>query len=94
MGSIPHFQPSEKSQCTKRKNTQKVVSGVLADYLDLAEDMRHTSERQSDEGPKKTDHKMSFREWQGKECDKVTQYGGLAKLHAFFACINLKKLTK
>jgi len=88
-----------RAQCTESKIFQKVVTRHLwQDYLEICEDIRHTSEGKAlyslrketierDFGTAKEHHGMRYTQQLGKE--KMAMKVGLT-----FACMNMKKLAR
>lgn len=88
-----------KSRCTASKNAQKIVlRHVWADYLELAEDMRHTPGGQALYVLRGQTIERVFADAKEKHAMRYTHYRGLARLKMqamlTFACMNLKKLAK
>lgn len=87
------------SRCTQSKNHQKLVQRhIWQDYLDICEDVRHTSgikelydlRKETIErnfGTAKEHHAMRYTQQRGKE--KMAMKVGLT-----FACMNMKKLAR
>jgi hypothetical protein len=87
------------AQCTESKNTQKVVTRhVWADYLEMAEDIRHTPRGKALYSLRSQTIERVFADAKEKHFMRYTQLRGLAKLKMqvmlTFACMNLKKLAK
>lgn len=88
-----------RSKCTESKKAQKVVlRHVWADYLDLAEDTRHTDAGKALYTLRGQTIERVFADAKEKHFLRYTHYRGLAKLKMqvtlTFACMNLKKLAK
>ena len=88
-----------RAQCTESKNTQKVVTRhVWEEYLDLAEDVRHTPEGKELYTQRGQTIERVFADAKEKHFMRYTHLRGLAKLKMqvllTFACMNLKKLAK
>jgi transposase/transcription elongation factor Elf1 len=88
-----------RHKCTESKNHRKVVTRhVWADYMELAEDVRHSDEGKEAYGRRKETIERVFADAKEKHFMRYTHYRGLAKLRMqallTFACMNLKKLAK
>ncbi len=87
-----------RSKCTESKNCQKVVTRhVWEEYLEQAEDYRHTPKYKALYEKRKETIERVFADAKEKHNMRYTQYRGLAKVTAEamlrFACMNLKKLA-
>ena len=87
-----------RAQCTESKNHQKVVAiHVWDDYLERAEDVRHSPWGKAIYERRKETIERVFGEAKEKHTMRYTQYRGRAKLQMqvllTFACMNLKKLA-
>lgn len=88
-----------RMQCTESKNNQKTVNRhVWEDYIDLAEDVRHTPEGKEIYKLRKETIERVFADAKVKHGLRYTQYRRLARLRMqvllTFCCMNLKKLAK
>jgi hypothetical protein len=86
-------------QCTESKNCQKVFTRhVWEDYMELAEDFRHSPEGKGIYKQRKETIERIFADAKVKHGLRYTQYRGLARLRMqvllTFSCMNLKKLAK
>jgi transposase len=86
-------------QCTESKNCQKVVTRhVWEDYIERAEDVRHSPEGKEIYSMRGQTIERVFADAKEKHCMRYTHYRGLAKLRMqallTFAAMNLKKLAK
>jgi Transposase and inactivated derivatives len=91
--SCPH-----KAQCTESKGCQKVVTRhVWEEYMERAEDVRHTPEGKATYKLRKETIERVFADAKVKHGLRFTQYRGLARLKMqvllTFSCMNLKKLA-
>lgn len=87
-----------RAQCTESKNHTKTVSlHVWEDYMDLAEDVRHTPEGKAIYGLRSQTIERVFADAKEKHSMRYTQFRGKAKVTMqvllTFACMNLKKLA-
>lgn len=87
-----------KAQCTESKGSQKVVTRhVWEEYIERAEDVRHTPEGKATYKLRKETIERVFADAKVKHGMRFTQYRGLARLKMqvllTFACMNLKKLA-
>ena len=87
-----------RSQCTKSKNAQKVVTRhVWENYIEDAEDVRHSDKGKEIYKLRKETIERVFADAKVKHGLRYTQYRGLARLKMqvllTFACMNLKKLA-
>lgn len=87
-----------RAQCTESKNAQKVVTRhVWEDYMERAEDIRHTPKGKEVYQKRKETIERVFADAKVKHGLRFTQYRGLARLRMqvllTFACMNLKKLA-
>jgi len=87
-----------REQCTESKNCQKLVTRhVWEDYMERAEDVRHTPEGKDTYKLRKETIERVFADAKVKHGLRFTQYKGLARLKMqvllTFACLNLKKLA-
>ena len=85
--------------CTESKNCQKVVTRhVWEDYMELAEDVRHSPEGKEIYSMRGQTIERVFADAKEKHFMRYTYYRGLAKLRMqallTFAAMNLKKLAK
>lgn len=88
-----------RHQCTESKNHQKVVTRhVWEDYMELAEDVRHSPEGKASYALRGQTIERVFADAKEKHFMRYTYYRGLAKLRMqallTFAAMNLKKLAK
>jgi transposase len=88
-----------RHKCTESKNFQKLVTRhVWADYLELAEDVRLSSNGKEIYQKRKETIERVFADAKEKHFMRYTHFRGLAKLKMqallTFACMNLKKLAK
>jgi transposase/transcription elongation factor Elf1 len=88
-----------RHQCTNSKNFQKVVTQhVWQEYIERAEDIRHTPEGKEIYSRRKETIERVFADAKEKHAMRYTHYRGLAKLKMetllTFAAMNLKKLAK
>jgi transposase len=91
--SCPH-----RAQCTESKNCQKVVTRhVWEEYMELAEDVRHSPQGKEGYKLRKETIERVFADAKVKHGMRYTQYRGLARLKMqvllTFSCMNLKKLA-
>ena len=87
-----------RSQCTESKNCQKVVTRhVWEEYMEMAEDVRHSSKGKEIYKLRKETIERVFADAKVKHGLRFTQYRGLARLKMqvllTFFCMNLKKLA-
>jgi len=90
---------SSRHKCTESKNCIKVVARhVWEDYIELAEDMRHSPEGKEIYSMRGQTIERVFADAKEKHFMRYTHYRGLAKLRMeslfTFACMNLKKLAR
>ena len=88
-----------RSRCTESKNCQKVVTRhVWEEYMELAEDVRHSPEGKEIYALRSQTIERVFADAKEKHFMRYTYYRGLAKLRMqallTFAAMNLKKLAK
>jgi len=88
-----------RAQCTESKNYQKVVTRhVWEEYMEMAEDIRHSWEGKDTYKLRKETIERVFADAKVKHGLRYTQYRGLARLKMqvllTFSCMNLKKLAK
>lgn len=88
-----------KSRCTNSKNEQKVVPRhVWEDYIELAEDVRHSPDGKQLYPMRGQTIERVFADAKEKHFMRYTHLRGLPKLKMqvtlIFACMNLKKLAK
>jgi hypothetical protein len=88
-----------RSQCTESKNCQKVVTRhVWEDYIELAEDVRHSPEGKEIYALRSQTIERIFADAKELHFMRYTFLRGLVKLKMqttlIFACMNLKKLAK
>ena len=88
-----------RQQCTLSKNMTKVVTRhVWAEYMEQAEDVRHSKKGKEIYSLRKETIERIFADAKVKHGLRYTQYRGLAKLRMqallTFSCMNLKKLAK
>ena len=88
-----------RHQCTESKNFQKVVTlHVWHDYMELAEDVRHSPEGKEIYSMRGQTIERVFADAKEKHFMRYTYYRGLAKLRMqallAFAAMKLKKLAK
>jgi len=88
-----------RHMCTESKNYQKVVTRhVWEDYMELAEDVRHSPEGKAAYALRKETIERVFADAKEKHFMRYTHYRGLAKLKMqtllTFAAMNLKKLAR
>jgi len=86
------------SQCTNSKNYQKIVTKhIWIDYLELAEDYRHTKKYKDLYEKRKETIERVFADAKEKHSMRYTFYRGLAQVSKWvklkFACMNLKKMA-
>ena len=87
------------SKCTKSKNHQKVVTrSVWEEYIDIAEEVRHSQEWKDIYPKRKETIERVFADGKENHCLRFTRVRGLKKNHhvgaMIFACHNLQKLGK
>jgi len=87
-----------REQCTHSSNFTKVVTRhVWADYLERAEDVRHSPQGKEVYAMRKETIERVFGDAKEKHGMRYTQYRGLARLRMkvllTFSCMNLKKLA-
>ena len=87
------------TQCTESKNCQKTVTRhVWEDYMERAEDVRHSPEGREIYTVRSQTIERVFADAKEKHAMRFTQFRGLARLKMqvllTFACMNLKKLAK
>ncbi len=88
-----------RHQCTQSKNHEKVFTRhVWQDYIEMAEDIRHTPEGKEIYSKRGQTIERVFADAKEKHFMRYTYYRGLAKLKMqvllTFAAMNLKKLAK
>ncbi|MEG1972410.1 MAG: transposase, partial [Oscillospiraceae bacterium] len=88
-----------KEKCTESKDCQKVVTRhVWEEYMEMAEDIRHTPEGKELYSLRSQTIERVFADAKEKQNMRYTQYKGKAKVRMqvlmTFACQNLKKLAK
>jgi len=88
-----------RQKCTESQNCQKVVTRhVWDDYMDLAEDVRHSPEGKEIYTMRGQTIERVFADAKEKHFMRYTHYRGLAKLRMqallTFAAMNLKKMAK
>ena len=88
-----------RSQCTESKSCQKVVTRhVWEDYMDRAEDIRHSPEGKEIYSLRSQTIERVFADAKEKHFMRYTHFRGLVRLRMqvllTFACMNLKKLAK
>jgi transposase/transcription elongation factor Elf1 len=88
-----------RGQCTLSRSFTKVVTRhVWADYLERAEDVRHSPQGKEVYALRKETIERVFGDAKEKHGMRYTQYRGLARLRMqvllTFSCMNLKKLAK
>jgi transposase len=88
-----------RSKCTESKNHVKVITlHVWHDYMEMAEDVRHTWEGKEIYAMRKQTIERVFADAKEKHFMRYTYYRGLARLKMqvllTFAAMNLKKLAK
>ena len=88
-----------RAQCTESKGCQKLVTRhVWDDYMELAEDYRHTPEYKAIYDRRKETIERVFADAKEKHGMRYTRLRGLQKVSMqvtlTFACMNLKKLAK
>lgn len=88
-----------RTQCTESKNNQKVVARHIWDeYLEMAEDVRHSPEGRELYTLRSQTIERVFADAKEKHFMRYTNLRGLAKLKMqttlIFACMNLKKLAR
>ena len=88
-----------REQCTESKNCQKVVTRhVWENYMERAEDIRHTPAGNEVYRRRKETIERVFADAKVKHGLRYTQYRGLEKVRIqallIFMCMNLKKLAK
>ena len=87
-----------RAQCTESKNRTKTVTlHVWKEYMDLAEDVRHTPEGKAVYGLRSQTIERVFADAKEKHSMRYTQFRGKAKVTMqvllTFVCMNLKKLA-
>ena len=87
-----------REKCTQSKNMTKVVSRhIWEDYVEIAEDLRHTKRGQDLYKMRGETIERVFADAKEKHGMRYTQYRGLRKVEHYltlvFACMNLKKLA-
>lgn len=87
------------SQCTESKNHQKLVTRhIWQDYMDICEDIRHTTGMKDIYEKRKETIERIFGVSKENHCMRYTQQRGKAKMAMkvglTFACLNMKKLAK
>ena len=88
-----------RAQCTESKDCQKLVTRhVWDDYMELAEDYRHTPEYKEIYDRRKETIERVFADAKEKHGMRYTRLRGLQRVSMqvtlTFACMNLKKLAK
>ena len=88
-----------RNKCTESKANQKTVTRhIWEDYLELAEDYRHTPKYKKIYERRKETIERVFADAKERHGMRYTQYRGLEKVKAEtalrFACMNLKKLAQ
>jgi len=88
-----------KEKCTQSQNSTKVVTRhIWQEYLEKAEDLRHTSYGQALYATRGQTIERVFADAKEKHGMRYTRMNGLTKIKSqvlmTFACLNLKKLTK
>ena len=88
-----------RAQCTESKDCQKLVTRhVWEDYIELAEDYRHTPEYKEIYDRRKETIERVFADAKEKHGMRYTRLRGLQRVSMqvtlTFACMNLKKLAK
>lgn len=86
------------SQCTNSKSYQKIVTKhIWMDYLELAEDYRHTKKYKDLYEKRKETIERVFADAKEKHSMRYTLYRGLTQVIKWgklkFACMNLKKMA-
>lgn len=86
-------------QCTESKNHQKLVTRhIWQDYMDICEDIRHTTGMKDIYEKRKETIERIFGVAKENHCMRYTQQRGKAKMAMkvglTFACLNMKKLAK
>ena len=87
------------SKCTQSKNHQKLVTRhIWQDYIDICEDIRHTTGMKDIYEKRKETIERIFGVAKENHCMRYTQQRGKAKMAMkvglTFACLNMKKLAK
>ena len=87
-----------RQQCTHSKSCQKVVTRhIWADYLERAEDVRHTPQGKAVYALRSQTIERVFADAKEKHAMRYTNHRGLARVTAWvrfkFAAMNLKKLA-
>lgn len=87
------------SQCTESKNHQKLVTRhIWQDYMDICEDIRHTTGMKDIYEKRKETIERIFGVAKENHCMRYTQQRGKAKMGMkvglTFVCLNMKKLAK
>ena len=87
-----------RAMCTKSKNCQKIVMRhIWEDYIELAEDYRHTPEGYSVYARRKETIERVFADAKEKHAMRYTHVRGLTRVRSWlgfkFAAMNLKKLA-
>jgi len=90
---------SSRHKCTESKNHQKVITHhIWADYMELAEDVRHSPRGKAAYSLRKETVERVFADAKEKHFMRYTHYRGLAKLKMqtllTFAAMNLKKMAR
>lgn len=88
-----------RTQCTESKNSQKVViRHIWQDYIDWAEDIRHTPQGKELYSMRGQTIERVFADAKEKHFMRYTHLRGLAKIKMqvllTFTCMNMKKLAK
>jgi len=86
------------SQCTQSKNHQKIVTRhIWEDYIEQAEDFRHTPEGKASYAKRKETIERAFADAKEKHAMRYTNMRGLTRVRSWvglkFAAMNLKKLA-
>jgi transposase/transcription elongation factor Elf1 len=87
-----------RHKCTNSKNNTKiVVRHIWADYMDIAEDFRHSPEGKESYAMRKKTIERVFADAKEKHGMRYTYYRGLTRVTNWvklkFACMNLKKIA-
>ena len=86
------------SQCTHSKNHQKIVARhIWEDYIEQAEDFRHTPEGKASYEKRKETIERTFADAKEKHAMRYTNMRGLARVRSWvglkYAAMNLKRLA-
>jgi len=87
-----------RHKCTESKNSQKVVTRhIWEDFVEMADDFRHTPEGKANYGRRKETIERVFADSKEKHAMRYTHMRGLTRVRSWvglkFAAMNLKKLA-